>query len=441
MSKIPPGRYIFIALILIPWTLLCIWLEEYLLLLVNIPLIDIFLTRIINWKYLTKWNLPYYISLPWEWTKAIIIAMLITAFIKILFIEAYKIPSPSMEKTLLAGDYLFVSKLFYGPRIPYTPFSLPFLPSMLPDGKLTYIESPERQYKRLKGLSSVKRNDIIVFNFPEGDTVAVEYPGQNYYSLCRLYGRSYTRSSMNLAAHPVDKRDNYIKRCVGLPGDTIKLQKGSLFVNNRIQEESKFMVMKYYVKSKYGILNDSLLHLLETRREEISVNPNNNMHIIPLDKQGYQILQHNEEIQTIYKYTEPYLAYRNTEVFPQKKNFKWTPDDYGPVFVPKKHSVISLDINNLPLYERIINVYEKNILEINEDNIYINGKLADSYTFQMDYYFVLGDNRHNSADSRFWGFVPEDHLIGKAFYIWYSKEPGKNFVTGTRWNRMFKSIK
>lgn len=408
---------------------------------VNILFIDIFLLKIVNWKYLITWNLPYWISVPWEWIKAVILALFITAAIKILLIEAYRIPSPSMEKTLLPGDYLFVSKIAYGPRLPFTPLSLPFLPSMLPDGRLTYISTPDRQYKRLKGTSEIKRNDIIVFNFPEGDTVLVQYPGQNYYSLRRQFMRNPIESSLNLVTHPIDKRDNYIKRCIALPGDTIYLKNANVYINNAFQDESEFMVVKYFVRTTTGKLSDSVLNMVGVHPDEISYNPNDNIHIIPLDTHGYKFLVNNKEVRTIYKYTEPFLVYRNLDVFPNNTNFRWTPDDFGPVYVPKRNTVIRLDINNLPFYERIIRVYEKNMLEIKEDNIYINSKLADSYTFQMDYFFVLGDNRHNSADSRFWGFVPENHIIGKAFYLWFSKDPGKNIISGTRWERMFKPIK
>jgi len=346
-----------------------------------------------------------------------------------------------MEKTLLTGDYLFVSKLAYGPRIPFTPLALPFLPSMLPDGKVTYIISPERRYKRLKGFSKVKHNDIIVFNFPEGDTISVEYPGQSYYSLLRQNGMHNNEFINKLVFHPVDKRDNFIKRCTGLPGDTVFIQKGTLSVNGVLQNESDFLVRKYYVRTRHGILNDSILNLLGTNRKNISYNPNNNMHIISLDEKGYKFLLNHKEIQSIYRYVDPSLIYRNTEIFPHHEYFQWSPDDFGPIYVPGKNITIPLNVNNLPVYERIIRVYEENLLEIRDDSIYINGKLATSYTFKMDYYFVLGDNRHNSADSRFWGFVPEDHLIGKAIYIWYSKEPGKNIISGTRWKRLFKPIK
>ena len=440
MNKVHSRDYFFTALLVIPWTILSIWLEYYQLMFLNILFIDIYLTRIVNWRYLSRIKLPYWLALPWEWLKAIMIALLITIVIRTLFIEAYKIPTPSMEKTLLAGDYLFVSKFSYGPRIPVTPLSVPFLPSMLPDGRLTYMLSPERKYKRLKGLSRVKRNDIIVFNFPEGDTVSVNHPGQNYYNLLRQYGRPNVISSFKLVTHPIDKRDNYIKRCIGIPGDTIRIVNGAVNINGTEEIDKDMMVSKYYVRTYSKKLSDSLLNELGIKEEDISYNPNNHIHILPLDMKSYRMLQKHKDVRIIYKYTEPSLSIRNNGIFPQDENYSWRPDNFGPLYVPSRTSTISLNISSIPLYERIISVYEKNKLEIKGDDIYINGKLATSYTFQMDYYFVLGDNRHNSADSRYWGLVPEDHLVGKAVYIWYSKEPGKNILKGTRWNRMFKPI-
>lgn len=384
---------------------------------------------------------PVWIYRIFGWITALIIALGITIIIKLFIIEAYRIPSSSMEKALYAGDYIFVSKLAYGPRIPFTPLSLPFLPSVLSNGKVTYKISPERKYKRLKGFSKVKRNDIIVFNFPEGDTVIVEQPGQNYYSLIRQFGREYVSSLSTKVAHPVDKRDHFVKRCIGLPGDTILISKNILSVNGEILDDPETVILKYYVRTRNNKLNDTLLTDIGVMPDEINYNPSNNIHIIPMDCHGYEKLRNNPEVRLIERYSEPSLIYRNTEIFPHNTNYLWSPGNFGPFLIPSKSTVIKLTKENLPLYERIIRVYEKNKLEIYGDNIYINTKLADSYKFQMDYYFVLGDNRYNSADSRFWGLVPEDHLVGKAVNIWFSKEVGKNIIHGIRWKRMFKPIK
>ena len=346
-----------------------------------------------------------------------------------------------MEKTLMVGDYLFVSKLAYGPKLPNTPLAAPFMPNILPDGTLTYLKNPSCPYKRLKGFSTVKRNDIIVFNFPEGDSVVVEYSGQNYYSLLRQYGREYLHSRFNIVTHPVDKRDNYIKRCVGLPGDTLLIRSGKVLVNNEIIQEFLDQQFKYYVRTNSGRLHDSVMEKVGISLSDISYNPSNSLHILPLSNSNIEYVKNLPEVKSIQRYVEPFLSFRNTEVFPHDVDFRWTSDEFGPLFIPKKGTIIPLTMDNLSLFHRIIEVYEGNRLQINEDGIYLNDTLSRSYTFKMDYYFVLGDNRHNSADSRYWGLVPEDHLVGKAVMIWFSRDPQKSIFEGLRMNRMFKSIK
>lgn len=376
-----------------------------------------------------------------QWLIAIFIALIITIFIKHFIIEAYKIPSSSMEKSLYAGDYIFVNKFIYGPRIPFSPLSVPFLPPLLPNGKLSYKYSADRKYKRFKGFSKVRRNDVIVFNYPEGDSVIIEFPGQNYYSLMRQSNYEYKMSSLNFVVHPVDKREHFVKRCIGLPGDTLQIIKNKIFINNKEFEETENVILKYYVRTKNYRLDDSLLIELGINPKKVIYNPSNHIHIIPMDQNAYKRLKENPDLRLIERYSEPSLIYRNPEIFPHQRNYPWSPEDFGPIILPSRNSRIKLNTENLALYERIIRVYEKNKLEVIGDSIYINTKLAESYKFQMDYYFVLGDNRHNSSDSRFWGFVPEDHIAGKAFYIWFSKNPGQNIINGIRWKRMFKPIK
>lgn len=424
------------------WSLLylffTIWTGFWFLLPGLLILFDAYITRFIPWRSI---KLPEPLRTYLEWTGAILVAFLITVILRTFFIEAYKIPTPSMEKTLLVGDYLFVSKISYGPKLPNTPLAIPFMPNMLPNGKLTYSKKPLFPYKRLKGISSVKRNDIIVFNFPEGDTVVVQYSGQNYYSLLRQYGREYLLSRYDIVYHPVDKRDNYIKRCVGLPGDTLNIVDGKVYVNGEILPEFKFQQFKYYVRTRNQRLSDSILDKIDVSTDEISYNPNNSLHIMPLSNGDVSFIKNLPEVKSLQRFVEPYVSFRNTEVFPHDSRFRWTTDDFGPVVIPGSGMTIKINTGNLPLYRRIIDVYEDNDLEINGEDIYINDTLSRSYTFNMDYYFVLGDNRHNSADSRFWGFVPEDHLVGKAVMTWFSRDPEESILKGLRINRMFKLIK
>jgi len=422
------------------FSLLCLWFRYYWLLVGNVFIFLLFFTSNLHIPLLKKINLPTAVRNICDITFAILIALFITLGIRTLFIEAYKIPTPSMEKSLMVGDYLFVSKLAYGPKLPNTPLSIPFLPGMLPGGKLCYSKLINLPYKRLKGFSKVERNDVIVFNFPEGDTVIVQYPGQNYYSLIRQFGRDYLQSRFSFVSHPVDKRDNYIKRCIGLPGDTITIVSSLVVVNGQKLEELPDQQFNYYVKTKNIELDKEIVSKLGLKEGQLKYNYYTSTYIMNLTRENAEYLSKHKDVENITRYLETVLSFKNTEIFPHSTQSLWSADDFGPVVVPGKGMTVKINIDNLPLYRRIIEVYEKNKLVLQGDNIYINGKLASSYTFKMDFFFVMGDNRHNSADSRFWGFVPEDHLVGKAVAIWFSLDAEKG-IRGMRLKRMFKSIK
>ena len=422
------------------WSLLVIWTEVYWFLLGNLVLLDIFITGVFDWS-LRKYRLPRFIKKSLEWIAILILAIFISVCIKILFIEAYKIPTPSMEETLLAGDFIFVSKLAYGPKLPNTPLSIPLFPEYLSSGRKTYSERLTLPYKRLKGLSRVKRNDVIVFSFPEGDTMMLQYPGQNYYSLVRQYGASYIRENFDLMAHPADKRENYVKRCVALPGDTLVILDGLVYINGVLLQHRGSYKFKHYVTTTGEPFSQGFLDSLGVDKNEVTYNPANSLHVIYLTLREASRLRDHPRVRGIKRFVEPLLSFQNPEIFPHSDQYRFTADQFGPVFVPGRGITVPLDSTTLPFYRRAIEVYEGKMLAYNDSVITINGEPASSYRFTMDYYFVMGDNRHNSADSRYWGFVPEDHLLGKAVLIWFSVDPEESIIGGLRKERIFKAVK
>ncbi len=421
------------------WSLLVIWTNLWILLLLNLVLYDLWITRFFDMS-LRRYRIPRLLKATTEWLAILFLAIACSICIKVLLVETYKIPTPSMEETLLAGDFIFVSKLAYGPRLPETPLGIPFYHNKLPSGKKSYSERLKMPYKRLKGFSSVQRGDIIVFNFPEGDTMVVAYPGQNYYSLVRQYGREYILSQFEIITHPVDKRENYVKRCVGLPGDTLMIREGEVFVNGTRSAIPPTRKYKYYVTTRGEPLPDSLLDSLKILKSTVTYNESNSLHVLFLTESDLEFLRTYPMVRSVKRFSEPMLSFQNQEIFPHDHLFRWTGDTFGPLVIPSRGDTLSITMLNLPLYERIIRVYEGNELEIREGEIHINGEPADHYVFRMDYYFVMGDNHHNSADSRYWGFVPEDHLLGKAVMVWFSVEPDRSVIEGFRKERIFKSV-
>ena len=433
-------RYLGFSLSVLAWSLLVIWTGWWYLLLINLVFLDLFITRKIDWT-LRRYGLPRLLQSAIEWTAVLVMALGISLAIKVLFVEAYKIPTPSMEETLLAGDFIFVSKLSYGPRLPNTPLSIPFFHNTLPSGKKSYSERIRMPYRRLWGFSRVRRDDIIVFNFPEGDTMVAQYPGQNYYSLVRQYGRDYIHSQFDIITHPPDKREHFIKRCVALPGDTVRIIEGKVFVNGRESSLTPGKKFRYYVTTRGNPLPEELLDSLHIKESSVTYNPVNSLHVLYLTQKKLEILRSYPGVRSIKQYVEPTLSFQNQEIYPHSDSFRWTLDHFGPLGVPGKGDTVRLNMKNLPLYRRLIEVYEQNELEVRDRQILINDCPSDHYIMKMDYYFVMGDNHHNSADSRNWGFVPEDHLLGKAVLIWLSVEPDRPVLEGLRKERIFNSIK
>jgi signal peptidase I len=346
-----------------------------------------------------------------EWTESIIFAVVAATLIRTLFIEAYVIPSGSMESTLLVGDYLFVSKINYGPRIPETPVSFPFAQNTMPlIGTRSYSDIIKLPYYRLPGLSDIKKGDVVVFNYP----LQADSP---FY-------------------RPVDKQDNYIKRCQATPGDTLSIVNAQVYVNgkampNPLHGEPSYIVHTDGQPINPQVLND--LHIFQARQFS------NVDYEMLMTRQSAATLKGNSNIKSVTEYFEPKGSF-NAEEFPHDPHLKWNADNYGPIIIPKAGWTVKLDTLTFPVYRRVIEVYEGNKLEIVGNDIVINGKKTNTYTFKQNYYWMMGDNRHNSEDSRFWGFVPEDHIVGKALFIWMSSDSSANFLNSIRWSRLFRGI-
>jgi signal peptidase I len=376
-----------------------------------------------------------------EWADAIIFAVIAATIIRVFFIEAYTIPTGSMERSLMIGDFLFVSKVNYGARIPMTPVAFPFAHHTMPvTGGKAYWEGVQWKYRRLPGLSDIKRNDVVVFNFPEGDTVALEAQDQNYYNLVRSMGHAAVNSQFTVTSRPVDKRENYIKRCIGIGGDVITMKAGVVSVNGKPEKLVPTGQITYAVKMKSSDVNfDVFTDLGFDINSDISSLGQENMFQFVGTEEMMAEVKKLDFVVSVQEDTAP-ADYADISVFPQDKNRTWNVDNFGPITIPKKGLTVKLDSVTMPLYERAIRIYEGNKLEKTAEGWLINGQKTDSYTFKMDYYWMMGDNRHNSLDSRFFGFVPEDHVVGKALFIWMSVRDQGSFFSKIRWSRIFKGI-
>ncbi|MFW5774209.1 MAG: signal peptidase I [Tangfeifania sp.] len=428
------------------YTLWVIWLGSYWWLLGLGVIFDIYITKKVHWAFWKKKNPPGGKQTKVvEWIDAIIFAVIAATFIRMFFIEAYTIPTSSMEKSLLVGDYLFVSKVAYGPKTPNTPLSFPFVHNTLPLSrtKKSYVEWIKQPYKRLAGFGDVKNNDVVVFHFPEGDTVALHMQNQSYYQLVRTYGRERVwndpRSFGDIVARPVDKRENYIKRCIGIPGDEIQMVRGEVTVNGEPQKEFPDMQHNYIVTTDGTTINPRALERLNIAQDDRTVYASG-QYMFPLTDENVEKLRNFSNVESVEQIMEEPGEW-DPNAFPNDENYPWNVDNFGPLIIPAKGETVQLTTENLPLYHRIIDVYENNELKVEGNAIYINGEVADSYTFKMDYYWMMGDNRHNSADSRFWGFIPEDHVVGKASFLWLSLDKDQSLPQNIRLRRMFQTIK
>jgi signal peptidase I len=450
--------FIITSILYIAWV---VWLGSYWLL-IGLPVIyDIYISKKVNW---TPWKKREGKN-HWliEWLDALIFAVVAVSLINIFLFQNYKIPTGSMEKSLLIGDHLYVSKIAYGPRIPNTPLSIPFMQHTIP-GSLnkSYSDLIQWPYKRLAGFNKVRRDDPVVFNFPAGDTVCIDMQTVSFYYIIfeevnnlrmldqytkqpkktdeEYYklGRDKVLREHEIVVRPVDKRDNYIKRCVAIAGDTLQIIDGIVYVNGQKQKEIPGIQYMYAVQTDGRILNAKKLQQMGIYESDITYEQG--MLKVPLTSAMAEELKNNKLVSHIERYILQ-KDYYNYQIFPNNEHYPWNLDQFGPLYIPKKGATISISINNLPLYERIIGYFEHNDLQVKDSIIYINNQPAKTYTFKMDYYWMMGDNRHSSLDSRYWGFVPEDHIVGKPQFVWLSLNKEKKFPGNIRFSRIFMKIK
>ena len=442
-------------------------------------------------------NNPYKKSAIREWAEAIIFAVFAAAFIRMFLVEAYMIPTSSMEGSLMVGDFLFVSKASYGIRPPQTIAMLPLLHNRIPKlNKESYLKNPRLKYRRLPALRDIKHNSPVVFNFPAGDSVYI-FPHRTWTqqdvrngALPQPDAAAVEAGQKQLVTRPMDKRDHYIKRCVGLPGDSLQIINRQLYINGEAISNPSGLQYLYHVKApnnintsdftQWGVSDEDrirkddatgswLLILNEEQAKKISAMDANiiaapTMEYTVITPDGYtpQLLSQygiddanyrgrlasnrlffsltDEQVKQLRRDT--LLSVRNVEInplrlFPQAPNQygNWTVDNFGPIYIPKAGATVRLDAESISFYQRIIDVYEENDFEKKNGKIYINGQETDSYTFKMNYYWMMGDNRHNSEDSRVWGFVPEDHVVGRPLFIWFALREGQ-LAKGIHWKRL-----
>ena len=433
------------------WTILyllwVIWFGKWWLIIGIAVIFDVFITKKVKWAFWKKRYKEGEQKIFWlEWLDAIIFAIVVVTFLNVYFFASYMIPTGSMERTLMTGDRLFVNKLSYGPRIAHTPLTLPLTQNVIPViGGESYLEWIKAPYRRLAGLSKVKRDDIVVFNFPHGDTVLSKIPTEDYYTWTRMYDRKYLVDTYGpLIVRPYDKTDNYVKRCVAIAGDTMQIIDGVVYINGTTQLFYEGRQNTYTVVTNGNQINPKILSDMGYGRNSIFYDSSiPGYPAMPLnDKEVMQISNMaivTDVIPNIENYSDDPTRL-TLSIFPFSEDFQWSRDNYGPLWVPKSGATVELTLQNLPLYRRIITVYEGNELAVKDDIIYINGVESREYTFKWDYYFMMGDNRHNSLDSRYWGFVPETHIIGTPLVVWFSSDLGGSFPGNIRWSRFLKFV-
>ena len=436
------------------YILFIVWVGNFWWLLLTPLFFDVFVTKFVPWDWWKNSKNKALRSIM-GWVDAIVFALVAVYFIFTFLFQNYQIPTSSLEKTLLVGDFLAVSKATYGPRVPMTPLSFPLAHHTIPIiGTKSYIEKPQWEYRRLRGLRDVEFGDIVVFNFPAGDTVALKVQNPDYYTLVHIYGRERVWNDRNtfgrIIYRPVDRRENYVKRCVGLPGDIFEIRDRQIYINGVAKPHFQYVQHNYFIQTDGTILSREQLRNLGISNEDyefwinfnpdlalfLGFQPNMPVYRFPLTQEMRSALERASGVEKIA--VEP--SEFGGDVFPLGADFGWNRDNFGPIYIPKRGDYLEITLENLPIYERIITAYERNTLEVRNGVIYINNEPTTRYKVKMNYYWMMGDNRHKSADSRSWGFVPEDHVVGTPMFVWLSIDKDRGWFQGKiRWNRFFRN--
>ena len=488
------------GVVLVLYIAFLLWVKSWMGILVIPFIVDCYTTRLIPWKWWKNLENKTARSVM-SWVDSIVFALVAVYFVHIYFFQNYVIPTSSLEKTLVVGDYLFVSKLNYGPRKPQTPLSMPLTQHTMPIvGGKSYIDAVQWDYERVAGIEPIERGDIVVFNYPAGDVATTNPAVIDVHTMCYAYGmelnpqihgvdtmppalayplykkiyndglkyiESHPHDFGELVHRPVDRRENYVKRCIGLPGEVLEIKDKVVFINGEKLTKHQNVQHNYNVvltrelteeqRREWEISKDDLMALQAVHPQYITEEVRQALGLSrglvdTLRSMGRRVLVGQipltDEVSRSIKADKRLcksmvIAEQNSTfgIYPLNGNKGWTVDNYGPVWIPKRGESVELTLDNLAIYERPIVAYEGNNLEVKDGKIFINGVESDSYTFGMDYYWMMGDNRHNSADSRCWGFVPEDHIVGRALFVWLSLDKDRGWFDGkVRWRRMFRSV-
>ncbi len=454
IKEVKTTRWIRFGIVSLLFFLWVIWMGNPWLSLIWLLLLDIYITAYIPWTWWKKTKGP--VKTVMGWVDAIVYALVLVYIIFAFIGQNYKIPSSSLEKSLLVGDYLWVNKTIYGPRVPQTPLHFPLAQHTLPViNTKSYIENPQLDYHRLQGLRQIKRGDIVVFNYPQGDTVALKIQNPDYYQIChdlrrngidnpRQYIEQNPQMFGEIVWRPVDRRENYVKRAIGLPGERIAIKSDSIFIDGKPIADPENVQFNYIIPVS-ATIPDEKWQSIGVRADDHGAAPVDSefagfrYYDVPLTAAMKNEVETWTEVSGPLRKESMSGIYDLSGMFPLGANYGWTRPDMGEFWIPQRGSTLHLTLDNLPIYERAISVYEGNDLKVKDGKIYINGEPSEYYTFKLDYYWMMGDNRDRSADSRYWGFVPEDHIVGSPMFVIASFDEERGWFDGKiRWNRILR---